>query len=76
MCRSRLGLFAVVCFLAVGGCTTGSGSGSPQATGSACFKACDAEFEANTLDCTNHPDNVLCSKECLDKLESCKKKCE
>ena len=76
MCRSGLGLFAVVCFLAVGGCTTGSSGESPQATGSACFKACNVEFETCSRECTNHVENDLCSQECLDKLDSCKKKCE
>jgi len=76
MPRSGSSLFAVVCLLASVGCTTGSGSETPGVAGPVCVKACDAKFDACSLDCENHVDNNLYSQECLDKLGSSKKTCE
>ena len=67
---------AIVCFLPLSGCTTGSGSGTPRIEGAACVKACDEAMTACSRDCSNRVDDNLCSQECLDKLETCKNKCE
>jgi len=67
---------AIVCFLLLAGCTTGSGSGKPRIEGAACVKACDAAMDACSSDCDNRVDDNLCSQECLDRLATCTKRCE
>jgi len=76
MRRPWLGFIGAACLLAAGGCTTGSSSEAPHAASPACIKACDAAYDACSLDCENHVDNNLCSRECIDKLDSCKQRCE
>jgi len=76
MNRSWLGLLALLCVLATAGCTKGSDSKALKVADPACAKACYAAYDTNSHDCANHVDNELCARESLDKLQSCKKKCE
>jgi hypothetical protein len=73
--RSMIPL-AIACLLPLAACKTGSGDSAPRAEGPACVKACDEAMDACSVECSNQVDDLLCSKSCLDKLETCKRGCE
>ena len=63
-------------FLALAACANPSGNGIATTPDPACVTTCDTAMDACSRDCENQVDNQLCAQECIDKLRSCKSRCD
>ena len=74
--RGKITFLAFACILALAACKTGSPPSTPAQEDSACVETCESALEVCSRKCRNAVDNTLCSRECLDKVRHCKKRCE
>jgi hypothetical protein len=67
---------AVAGLLVSAACANPSDNGTATMPDAACVTTCDAAMDSCSMDCDNHVDNQLCAQECIDKLQSCKSRCD
>ena len=72
-CWNRIAL-ALLCCAVFAACKTQETSGASSVDPATCESSCDAAYDR----CANHceqTDNNMCSEECVDAIESCKRRC-
>lgn len=65
---------ALVCSAAFVACSTQDTSGRSGDPGS-CHRSCDGAYDKCAYSCEQKVDNNMCSDECIDALDSCKRRC-
>ena len=66
---------AIVCCSAFAACSTQDTSGATSGDPATCQRSCDGVYDKCAYSCQQKVDNNMCSDECIDALDSCKRRC-
>jgi hypothetical protein len=66
---------ALVCCAAFAACSTQDTSGAASGDPGSCRRSCDGAYDKCAYSCEQKVDNNMCSDECIDALDSCKRRC-
>lgn len=66
---------ALACCAFLAACSNQGRSGATTVDPMACRSTCKDRYADCMLVCEEHADDDMCGTECIDKMESCKRRC-